>query len=468
MKKHKIIALLLIISFLAPPTAVFSAENSKNIKPVSQQLKGMVTDYRMDYINLNWWDKFQDPILKEYILKAIYENYDLKIATLKVLETQEMVRESLGQEFPMLNIGGDFSRRKTSDNVGMGSFTLPSYRQSSYLFPLSVNYELDLWLKNREKTIQKGKELEAMKYDEKASYISLSATVASAYLNAIKTDKQLLLQKEIIKLREEILNLSKINYDHGLYQTTDVIQAEKALTEAQSGLSDLEKQQSIFLNQLAVLTGQSVNNSLSLNRSTIDDIDLLDDMPSSIQSEIVQARPDILKAEAQLQKSRIDVSLARKDFLPNISLIGQFGFNSNSLSKAFNWDSYVASIGVSLLQNIFSGGQRKARLKAKNYQYKQMLENYQKTILTSFQEVNDSLAALKYDSQKNDNNLARIKSEQDNLNIINIKYDNGAISYLDTLQYKERVLSLKKEQLQSKTDCLIDSLSLYKSVGGKL
>ncbi|MFH0703225.1 MAG: efflux transporter outer membrane subunit [bacterium] len=468
MKKHeikiKILTLFLAINFLAPSHIVFSAElNNKNIKPASKQLKVSVSDYRIDYINIDWWDKFQDPVLKEYILKAVNENYDLKIATFKVLETQEMVRESLGKEFPLMDIGGDFARKKTSGNIG-----LPSYSQNTYLFPLNVNYELDLWRKNRERTIQKGKELEAVKYDEKASYISLSTIVAAAYFNIIKTDKQILLQKEIISLREEILKLSKINYDYGLYQTSDVISEEKALTEAQSALNDLEKQQSIFLNQLSVLTGQYSDNSSKLKRASIDEIDLINDLPANIKAEVVKNRPDILKAEAELQKSRIDVSLARKDFFPDLSITGQFGFNANSLSKAFNWESYVASVGVGIIQNIFSGGQRKARLKAKKYHYEQMLGNYQKTILTSFQEVNDSLTALKFDIQKNNNNIARIKSEKDNLNIINMKYEKGALSYLDTLQYKERMLSLEKEQVQSKTDCLIDSLSLYKTIGGKI
>lgn len=469
MNKQKIFALCLMISFLTSINPMLSAElNNKNIKPVSQQLKGGVTDYRIEYINADWWDRFQDPVLKEYILKASNANHNLKIANLRVLETQEKVRESLGREFPLLNIGGDFSRRKTSDNSRMGSFSLPAYAQNNYNFPLNVNYELDLWRKNRERTIMEAKELEAIKFDERASYISLTSAVASAYLNVINLDKQIELQKDIINLRKEILELTRVNYDYGLLTASDVTQAEKSLTESQSDINDLQKMQNIFLNQLSVLTGESVDNSSSLKRTSIDEVDLLKDLPQSIQGEIVKNRPDILKAEAELQKSRIDVSLARKDFLPDISLTGQFGFNASSLSKIFAWDSYVASVGTSLAQTIFSGGQRKARLKVKKYKYEQMIEGYQQIILQSFQEVNDSLAALKFDMQKNDNNISRIKLEKDNLNLINVKYYKGAISYFDTLQFKERLLSLEKEQVQSKTDCLIDSLSLYKAVGGKL
>lgn len=470
MNKTKITALIIALSFTASNGLVFSAEakNDKNIKQVSTQLKGGVEDYKAEYINNDWWDKFQDPVLKGYIYKAATANHDIKIAALKVKETHELVRESLGKEFPELGFGTSYARNKTSNNVGMGSFSLPSYSQNSYMFPLTVNYELDLWLKNRDRTVREAKGFEAVKFDERATYISLTTAVAAAYLNVVNLDKQIDQQKELINLRKNILDLSRINYDYGLYQATDVILAEKALTEGQSGLNDLEKQRSIYLNQLAALTGDTVDNSESLKRSSNNQIEMIKDLPQSIAGEIVKNRPDVLRSEAELQQARIDVKLARKDFLPAISLTGQFGFNSNSFSKAINWDSHIASIGVSLAETLFSGGQRGARLKAKKYRYEQMLEGYQKTILTSFQEVNDSLASLKYDQQKNSDNLSRIKSEQDNLDMINIKYQKGAISYLDTLQYKERVIALKKEQIQSKTDCLIDTLSLYKAVGGKL
>ena len=197
-------------------------------------------------------------------------------------------------------------------------------------------------------------------------------------------------------------------------------------------------------------------------------MDLIKDLPESIPSDTVRKRPDILKSEAQLQKARIDVRLARKDFLPDINITGQLGFNSNSLTKVFDSSSYIASTGVGLLGPIFLGGQKRAALKAKQKVYEEMIENYQQTILKSFQEVNDSLFALKSDIAKDKDNISRINDETGNLDLINTKYNNGAISFLDTLQYKANILVLKKDKIQSKTDCLVDSLSVYKAVGGKL
>lgn len=465
MKKNKLVITLIIVAIIA-----FNASSPTNAasKPSSKPLRATVEDYRLQYINKDWWDKFNDPVLKQYILKAVSNNYDLKIISLRVKQAGESARESLGREFPTLDINGDFSRRKTSENVSMGSFKIRSYSQNSYNFPIIANYELDLWLKNRDKTLSMKKQLESAIYDEKTAYIALCSEVAGNYFNLVSTDKQLQLQEEIINLRKEILELTKESYNLGLYSASEVTQADKAYTEAQSVFNDLKKAQAILLNHLAVLTGESSNDSSRLDRESIDRIDLLKSPPESLNSDIVRERPDILKAEAQLQKAKIDVKIARKDFLPEFSIIGQFGFNANSLSKVFNWNSYVSSIGVNLFQGLFSGGQRSARLKLKKYQYDEMLNSYQKTILTSFQEVNDSLASLKFDYIKNNDTIKRIEDEKENFRIINNKYTYGAISYLDTLQYKERLISLEKEQIQNKTLCLIDLLSLYKSAGGKL
>jgi len=462
MTKRKIIALSLIAAFLITGNVTFSEV------AVSKQLNATVSDYRLEYINKNWWDKFHDPILKDYVLKAVNNNYDLKIASLRVLQSKELVRESFGKELPSLDASSYFTRQKTSANVGMGSFKLPSYTQNAYSFPLSVNYELDLWRKNRDKTLSLEKELEAMKYQEKATYISLISDVASAYFNVINTDKQIQLQQDIIKLRQSIFDMLKENNKYGLATTTDVIQADKSLTEAESGILDLKKQQNVFLNQLAVLTGDSVSNAGSLKRASIDEMTFINDLPVEIKSDVVKERPDIMQAEAEIQKLKLDIKVARKDFLPTINILGEFGFNANSFNKVLNWDSYIANIAPTITQGIFAGGQHRARLKAKKYEYQQMLENYQKTILQSFQEINDSLAALKYDNKKNENNIDRLDMEKENLKLKNIEYEKGAISYLDLLQYKENVLTLEREQIQSKTDCFVDSLSLYKAAGGKL
>ena len=425
-------------------------------------------DYKIEYINLDWWNKFNDPILSDYILKTANANYDIKINELKVLEGKEAIKESFGGELPSISFDATANREKFSGSIPYAGMFFPSYYATNMRFPLTVNYELDIWGKNRSNTKKVEKDYEALKYDEKSAFISLTTLSASTYFNILSLDKQIEYQNELTALRKEILDLTKINYDYGLASSTDVTVADKSYTEALSDFETLKNSRAKLLNQLSVLTGESSENSSELQRGTIDSIEMLKDLPQSISSEIIEKRPDIPKAEAQLQAAALDVKIARKNLLPSINLTGFLGFNAYAFSPLFNWESFIMSLGGGLTQPIFSGGKLLARLRGKKYKYEQMFNTYQKTILTSMQEINDSLADLKTNMTKNQNDIKRVECETKYYNDMYYKYEKGAVSYLDTLKYKENLLSLQEEEIKSKADAIIASLSLYKSVGGQL
>ena len=447
---------------------VSSTDDAKKQKKKKNKKKKEQEDYKIEYINLDWWSKFNDPILSDYILKTANANYDIKINELKVLEGKEAIKESFGGELPSISFDATANREKFSGSIPYAGMFFPSYYATNMRFPLTVNYELDIWGKNRSNTKKVEKDYEALKYDEKSAFISLTTLSASTYFNILSLDKQIEYQNELTALRKEILDLTKINYDYGLASSTDVTIADKSYTEALSDIETLKNSRAKLLNQLSVLIGESSENSSELQRGTIDSIEILKDLPQSISSEIIEKRPDILKAEAQLQAAALDVKIARKNLLPSINLTGFLGFNAYAFSPLFNWESFIMSLGGGLTQPIFSGGKLLARLRGKKYKYEQMFNTYQKTILTSMQEINDSLADLKTNTTKNQNDIKRVECETKYYNDMYYKYEKGAVSYLDTLKYKENLLSLQKEGVQSKADVIIASLSLYKSVGGQL
>lgn len=461
MSKKSLLVLLMLFSIISLSN---QASCETIISPQASQSSKSV-DYRSDLVNIDWWSQFNDSNLNEFIMKAANNNQDIKIAGLKVQEAEALVRESLGNEFPILFAGSDYLRKRYSETA---AFPKLSGTYSFYRFPLRANYEVDLWKKNRERTIAEGKKLEAIMQDERAVYISLLSEVAGSYFNVVKIDKLIQLQQNIIDLKHDKLNLLKARYEMGLSSYDEVIQEDKLLKESQTVLSNLNKEQKIFLNQLAFLTGESPDNAAQLKRSTIDNLNIIIELPQKIASDSIKERPDILKSEAELTESRINVSLARKDFLPDIVLTGEFGFDSSSFSKIFNWQSYIAGVGVNLLETIFSGGQRRARLKAKKYKYEQMLQNYQKTLLLSLKEVNDSLISLNNSYQNKDDDIIRINFEKQSLDLLNSKYDQGLASYIEIIDKKEQIILLEKELIENKTDCFISTISLYKSLGGKL
>ena len=378
----------------------------------------------------------------------------------KTIFTRAKITQKFNDDF--ITRYGDFGSKKQYSKNYIPIFTGTI---QNYTFPLNASYELDIWRKNRDKTLSEKKRLDAIVYDEKAALISIASEVASVYLNILKIDKDIQLQKEIVDLKNDRLKLVQSRLDAGVTTYDEVIVREKDLTDATVLLNQYENNLGVLKSALAVLIGESPDNIAELKFGNIDNIGSFSNLTDKINSDKILKRPDILKAEAELDKSKIDVNLARKEFLPDITLTGQAGFNSQSFSKVFSSNSLTYGFGANIAELLFSGGNRKAMLKSKKYICDQKRESYQKTIFVSLKEVNDSLLNVKTSSKKNEDYIRKLNFEKDNLKLTYARYEAGAISYLDTLEPKEKLISLKKDQLQSKTDYIIDNFSLYKALG---
>ena len=173
-------------------------------------------------------------------------------------------------------------------------------------------------------------------------------------------------------------------------------------------------------------------------------------------------------AYSEVEKAKIDIRIARKEFLPTVPIIGTVGYNSLLLKDLFNWENIFALIGVSAMQKVFTGGYLSANLKKKKYIYEQMFETYKQADLTAIQEINDALCMIKFDTAKDKNNLKKVRLETDNFNIIVERFKAGIISYLEMIQFQETLLSLQTEKDESKAQRLVDYITLYKATGAKL
>lgn len=458
----KILALALALGILGSNVIPAYALHNKRV------MQSKISEYKFQDVNLNWWKNYNDDILEGYIVKAINNNQDLKIATLKVEEARQAVKLQFSKELPSVSVGVSDFQAKMPDTI---SDALGASRSENFFgMPIMVQYEADLFLKNHDKTKSAKKTYEVAKESEKATYIAVASQVGSTYFNIIKADKLIDIQNEIIKERKQIYDLMKQRNREGITSTADLTRAEKAYVLAVVDLKDLEKARVVLLNSLAVLTGESPNNINELNRISYNELKSKMPIPTSISSEIIVQRPDYIAAEKQVEKAGIDVRVAKKEFLPKIDLMGLMFFNSSSLpgASSFNWASSIAALGGQAMLPIFTGGAKFANLRINKNRYEQALQNYYKTNLVAIQEVNNSLASLKIDNEKYLKNVKSYKMQKDDYNYMNIRNKQGVISNLDLLQQKETLLDNEKMVVASKTECDIDQISLYKAVGGKM
>lgn len=418
-------------------------------------------------VNLCWWDNFSDPYLKNYIVTAIEKNHELKRQNYITKQYGQSIKTTRAREFPSLAFAPAFARIKTARQQFFDVETA-TLRTNNYALPLAAYYEADIFLKNHDKTNVAKKEYEAYKYKEKALDISLAGEVGAIYINIIKLDKTIKTQQKITDIRKNIKDLTNERYKMGLASLYDVTYTDKQHTQAQIDLNDLKKDRALLLHQLAVYTDSCPDIDDNFIRGVFDNIEYSAVIPVSISSDIVIQRPDIMKAEAELAKAKIDVKIARKEFLPSVQILGIAGYNSLLLKNLFNWENIFALVGASAMQKLFTGGFLSANLKKKKLIYQELLETYKQTDLIALQEINDALCRIKHDSQKDKDNLKKVELESSNFNLMTQRYKEGIESYLTLLQYEENLLSLQIEKDNSKAQRLIDYITLYKATGAKL
>lgn len=463
----KIIATTILMSFISmnaiPVFAVEEANKSgatpKTFKTYAKKNKKTSNEYKYNYVNLAWWENFNDPILNGYISQAIQNNYDLKMATLTVEEYYQQTRAQLSNELPKLNAGFAPNVVKMPNETDY---------HGVYAVPLMAQYEIDLFLKNRDKTKSVKKLWESSKLDERSAYIAVASAVGTTYLNILKLDKFITLQEEIVKDRKEIYELMLLRHREGLTSTADTVRANKAYVVGNTDLLELKKLREKVLHQMCVLIGESPENANSIKRSNIDELEFRGNIPNEISSEIIMQRPDYLKAEKMVEKAGIDIRVARKEFLPSISLTGLALFNAHNLNGLFNSKGMLNALGGSLMYPLFSGGSRFANLRLRKASYEKILQNYYKTNLTAIQEVNDSLVNIKMDTKKLEETEKQAQLEKADFGYNQQKYEQGTISKLDLIQVKENVLVMDKLLTSNKVECIIDYIGLYKAVGSKL
>ncbi len=471
---RKLISLFLLVCLnLTPASASLREIKNEKLQQKSARLsltanENGVCDHRLVSVNINWWDNFSDPLVKDYIYKAIERNHNLKKAALKSEEYRQMVKSTLSGQLPMLSLAPAFFRIKTAGGNEIGDLTFNTSRTNVYNIPLFAAYEADVFLKNYDKTKSSKKQQEAAEYEEKAAYISVAADVASLYINIIKLDKIIETQEKIVQVREKIMDLTKERNKIGLASVYDVTNTDKLHTIALIELSSFKRERAIYLHRLAVYIDESPSSAQCLKRNSFDDLEYKGEIPKFISSDVALMRPDLMKAEAELQKAKIDVRIARKEFLPSIPVFGSAGYNSTTLSGLFDWQSIAAFVGVLAIQKLYTGGRLTANLRIKKIQFEELFENYKQADLTALQEINDALCMIKYDTEKDNNNLKKYKLEAKNFNLINERFKAGIMSYLQMIQYQENLLVLQSERDNSKAQRLVDYITLYKASGTKL
>lgn len=220
--------------------------------------------------------------------------------------------------------------------------------------------------------------------------------------------------------------------------------------------------------QLAVLTGNSADCINNLKRGNFEVFEYQNTIPDKIESDVIFSRPDVMQAEKMLEKAKIDVRVARKEFLPTFNITGFWIFNTIAPGTFFSWESSLAAILAGASQDIFTGGRKIANLKIQKAKYEELFEKYRQTDLEAVKEVNTALCLIKHDTMIDKNTQSKFQYTLKNLENSRKKYERGTISAPEYLNELSKYIEIQRELIQSKNQRLVNYFTLYKAVGGQL
>ncbi len=414
-------------------------------------------------LNTDFFDRFNDPYLVQYVNEAIDTNHNAKMATIRVEEYRQNVKATFAQELPYLGVSPSFMWNKMPNYDLLNDLNI---KRHAFALPFTASYEVDLFSSNKENTKSQKKSYEMGLLDEKTAYISLLTDVASAYTNILQYDKLIIEQEKLLDNYRQILTDDTKKFSRGVITDTDLNNSKLNLEMLNVEMETLVKQRESLLMELATLVGRNVDESSQLPRGNFDAFEYGGTIPTEIESDVIFSRPDVLKAEKYLEKAKLDVSVARKNFLPKFDITGMLIFNT--MIPGWGWSTALGSLMAGLTQDLFTGGRTAATHRYQKARYEELLESYTETGLEAAEEVNMSLCYIKHDSLVEDNTKEELSLNTKNQYNAQKMLDRGVISRSQNLTAKNQCISSNMDLAKAKTQRIMDYYTLYKSVGGQL
>jgi multidrug efflux system outer membrane protein len=289
--------------------------------------------------------------------------------------------------------------------------------------------------------------------------------VASAYLTLIADEKLLKITEDTFKSQQDSFDLIKMSFDGGVATALDYHQAESTVATAQANLAQYSRQVAQDRNALVVLIGMPLPDDLPRG-SDLDGEKLLADLPAGMPSKVLTERPDVRAAEHNLIAGNANIGAARAAFFPSITLTGNYGTASTSLSGLFEHGSTAWTFSPQISLPIFAGGANLAALKLSKVQRDILTVQYQQAVQQAFREVADGLAArATLDSQlAADQRLA--DATRESFRLSQMRFDNGVDSYLTVLDSQRSFFTAQQSLVNVQMARLQNLVTLYKALGG--
>lgn len=413
-------------------------------------------------LSAQWWTLFRSPQLDALIQQGLKKSPTLAAAEAALTEARENLRAAGGALlYPRVDGGLRVARERSSGTTSGGS----SSEFSLFHASVNISYTLDLFGNTRRQLegLRAGVDYQRFQYE--AAYLTLTANLATTAIREASLSAQLAATNDILTAEQQQLTLVKRQFELGAVPKASVLTQQSELAKTRATLPPLEKQLAFTHHALAALAGQ-LPSAGGMPNFTLEALQLPEELPVSLPSELVRQRPDIRASEALLHQASAAVGVATANLYPQITLSGGYGVESSAAGDLFKGQNVIWNLGAGLLQPLFNGGELSARRRAAIAVYDQAAAQYRQTVLLAFQDVADVLRALETDARALQAQAEAETATRTTLELTRKQFELGAVSYLSLLvaqrDYQQSRISLIAAQAQR----YADTAALFQALGG--
>ena len=416
-------------------------------------------------IPADWWTLFHSKPLDDLLRQALANNPDLKAAQAALFVAHENTLAQKGAYAPQVSAGASYTREKDPSATLAPVPANNSFAYSLITPTVSVSYTPDVFGLNKRTVEGLAAQEQATRYQMVAVDLTLTANLVEAFIQEASLEDQIETTNELIGINRQILSLLQYQKSKGYIGGADIAAQETQLAQLEASLPPLLKQRDQQNNLIAVLTGRYPS-QVPTQKPSLSTLALPSDLPLSLPSALVEQRPDVLQAEANMHAASAQIGVAAANRLPNITLTGNAGSNALAIGQIFGPGTGFWNLGAALLAPIFDGGTKLHQLRGARYAYQQSAEQYRSTVLTAFQNVADTLSALNHDAETLKASAAASDAARKSLDLSRLQYKDGYAAYLAVLNAEQAYQQARLAQVQAETDRFTDTAALFQALGG--
>ncbi len=446
-------------TMIAPPVFKESSEQFKEAgewaiaQPQDAVLRG------------KWWEIYNEPELNALEEQLNIDNQNIREAFENFMEARALVREARSQYFPAVSIGSSYTRSQTSANVDSTATTGTSSGKQSqvFSFPADVSWEPDIWGKVRNTVHANQYAAQLSAADLESERLTEQASLAEYFFEIRGQDALQKIINGTVEADRKALEVVRAAYDTGVTDQISVVEAQITLQSAQSAAINLGIARAQYEHAIAMLVGKPASTfSITVESKT----SAPPPIPVGLPSQLLERRPDIAAAERNMAAANARIGVAYAAYYPALTLSATGGMESSAIKNILNWPSRFWSVGTSVSETVYDGGLRRATVNQYIATYNANLAAYRQSVLTAFEQVEDSLAAVRILAQQIRHQQEAVESARTFVELESGRYETGIDSYIDVVTAQTNLLANQLTLTELQVQQMAASVQLIEALGG--